>query len=95
MSDDQTQPEPATKNQLLQSGRFSSIPKCILRSTALTPADKVVYAALIDRLGEHNYVFPKQKMIAKDVRAIDPSCQTCDQETKRNWLNLDRTPSSH
>ena len=61
-------PEPATKNQLFQSGRFSSIPKRILSNNHLSSHAKVVYLALVDHLNKDDCcVFPKQNTVAQET----------------------------
>ena len=73
MSDEQllqsgSLPEPATKSQLFQSGRFSSIPKRILSNNHLSSHAKLVYSALVDHLNKDDCcVFPKQNTVAQET----------------------------
>jgi hypothetical protein len=62
VSDEQT-----PREQILQPGNYASIPHSVLTSQDLTPADKLVYVALLDRLGKNEIVWPSQQTVGRDT----------------------------
>ena len=57
----------AHKNSILKPGQYSSIPHSILSSKRLEPSDKLVYMAILDRLGKHTEAWPSQATLARET----------------------------
>ncbi len=57
----------ALRNDILKPGGYASVPHCILESSKLEPSDKLVYQALLDRLGQNDFVWPSQATIARQT----------------------------
>lgn len=55
------------REQILVPSEFCSIPYCVLAATQLTPADKLVYVALLSPLGNNDFVWPSYSTIGKET----------------------------
>ncbi len=57
----------------VSSGGFTQVPNCILNSTELSFAAKVIYAKLLSYAWHNNRVFPGQDTMAAEIGTSQPT----------------------
>ena len=68
----------ATKEELLPPGGYESLPSSVLGHPDISPADKCVYAALLNHLrGAATWVYPGQERLATMTALTDRAVRDC------------------
>ena len=74
-----------TKDPVAQGG-FTQVPNFILSDPALSVGAKVVYAMFLSYAWHHNFVFPGQDRLAKDMGLTRPRVTQLTDELRRAGL---------
>lgn len=69
---------------ILTARGFTQVPNHILESAVLSPGAKLAYAMLLKYAWQHDYCFPGQARLAKDMGVTDRSVRTYLQELEAN-----------
>lgn len=65
---------------------FTMVPNHVLVSEKISPGAKLAYAMLLKYAWQHNYCFPGQQRLAKDMGVTDRSVRTYLQELENQKL---------
>ncbi len=68
---------------LLSARGFTQVPNHVLESAILSPGAKLAYAMLLKYAWQHDYCFPGQRRLAKDMGVTDRSVRTYLQELEQ------------
>ena len=71
---------------VLTARGFTQVPNHILESSVLSPGAKLAYAMLLKYAWQHDYCFPGQTRLAKDMGITDRSVRTYLQELEANGV---------
>ncbi len=69
---------------ILTARGFTQVPNHVLESSVLSPGAKLAYAMLLKYAWQHDYCFPGQARLAKDMGVTDRSVRTYLQELEAN-----------
>jgi biotin operon repressor len=67
----------------LSAKGFTQVPNHILDNSKLSPGAKLTYAMLLKYAWQHDYCFPGQETLAKDMGVSDRSVRTYLQELEK------------
>src|ERR1700680_790965 len=68
---------------VLSEKGFTQVPNHILDNSKLSPGAKLTYAMLLKYAWQHDYCFPGQETLAKDMGVSDRSVRTYLQELEK------------
>ncbi len=75
----------------LSTQGFTQVPNHILKNNKITPGGKLAYAMLLSYAWQHDYCFPGQSRLAKDMGVSLRTANTYIQELeKKNFIKIKR-----